>query len=267
MRYFLTSVGAVLACTTSVAAADFGGPSYDGSIKDGPTVATAPIWTGLYVGGHVGYGWGEWDVDLSHSSGAIHYNDPFVPANRSLSSDDNWIGGLQGGYNHQIGSMIVGVESDVSWTGMEADGRFTTPAPNHTTWDIDTSLDVFGTVRTRVGVLVSPQLLVYATGGLAWGIVDAKQATNWFPPANPDVGGRTSGDEAHIGWTAGGGAEWLVAPNWSIQGQYLYVDLGEQDYALKGTTKPGGTVPYVETFSTDLTFHTVRVGVNYKFGH
>jgi len=144
---------------------------------------------------------------------------------------------------------------------MEADGRFVTPKGS--AWDIKTSLDVFGTVRARLGYAFD-RVMIYGTGGLAWGIVDAQQATNFLSP--PDVGGRTSGDVNHIGWTAGAGIEWAVAPNWTIKGDYLYVDLGEENYALDGTTKPGGTVPYTETFATDLSFHTVRVGVNYKFG-
>lgn len=223
-------------------------------------------WSGLYVGGHAGYGWGDWNVDLSNSSGAIHYNDPFVPATGSLAVEDNWIGGFQAGYNHQFGSLVLGIEADASWTGIEANGRFTTPAPNHTTWDISTKLDAFGTVRARVGYAFG-RAMIYGTGGLAWGIVDATQATNWFAPAPVAEGGRTAGDTNHIGWTIGAGAEWAFAQNWSVKGDYLYVDLGEENYALDGTTKPGGTVPYTETFATDLNFHAVRVGVNYKFGN
>lgn len=64
----------------------------------------------------------------------------------------------------------------------------------------------------------------------------------------------------------GAGAEWAISPNVSIQGQYLYVDLGKENYALNGTQKPNDNVPYTETFATDLDFHTVRIGVNYRFG-
>ena len=231
-----------------------------------PVRADGSSWTGLYLGAHAGYGWGNWDADLSHSSGAIHYNDPFNQANQSLGVSDNWLGGFQAGYNHQFGSLIIGLEADVSWTGMDAHGQFTTPAPNHTTWDIDTSLDVFGTVRAKVGHTVSDNLLVYVTGGFAWGRVDARQATNWYAPAPPAEGGRTSGDVNHFGWALGAGAEWAISPNVSIQGQYLYVDLGKENYALNGTQKPNNNVPYTETFATDLDFHTVRIGVNYRFG-
>lgn len=220
-------------------------------------------WTGAYIGAHVGYGSGDWKVDLSHSSGAIHYNDPFVPSTGKLGGADGWLGGLQTGYNYQFGSTVVGFEADVSWTGIEGNGRFTTIAPNFTTWDIKSKLDVFGTVRGRLGFTSGP-FLIYGTAGLAWGITDTDQATNWF--VQPDVGGRTSGNTNHIGYAVGGGAEWMLSRNWTLKAEYMYVDLGKENYSLNGTTKPGGSIPYTETFATELDFHTFRVGVNYKFG-
>jgi outer membrane immunogenic protein len=219
-------------------------------------------WTGLYVGAHVGYAWGDWGVDLSHSSGAIHYNDPFAQPNQNLNGGDGALGGLQVGFNYQTGMVVVGLEADVSWTGMDADGRFV--SVQNSQWDIDSHLNMFGTVRGRLGV-TNGNLLVYATGGFAWGQVETSQATTFLAP--PDTGGRTSGTNYHMGWTIGAGAEWMFAPNWTFRAEYLYVDLGSNDYALKGTTKPNGNVPYVETFSGDLDFHTVRLGLNYKFGN
>src|SRR5262245_19219334 len=70
-------------------------------------------WTGFYVGAHAGYGAGDWNVDLSHSSGAIHWNDPFANPFQSLKSSDGPLGGLQLGYNKQLGSIVVGFETDV----------------------------------------------------------------------------------------------------------------------------------------------------------
>ena len=222
-------------------------------------------WTGLYIGAHGGYVWDDWNVDLTHSSGAINWNDPFAQPFHSLNSDGGWSGGIQAGANLQHGSIVVGIEADATWGDIDAHGRFTTPAPNYTTWDIDTSLEAFGTVRGRLG-LAHGNFLFYGTGGLAWGTIDAKQATNWYAPAPPDVGGRTSGDVVHLGWSAGAGGEWAINSSWSIKAEWLYVDLGKENYALDGTTKPGGSVPYTETFATDLTFNTARVGINYKFG-
>src|SRR5262249_33610687 len=149
---------------------------------------------------------------------------------QSLNSNNGVLGGLHLGYNFQTGGLVIGFETDVSWTGLDADGRFTTKAPNFATWDIESELDMLGTVRARLGVVTGP-LLVYGTAGFAWGRIDTKQATNWFPPAPPDVGGRTSGTNYHFGWTAGFGTEWAFARSWSLKAEYLYVNLGEVDYA------------------------------------
>jgi outer membrane immunogenic protein len=229
------------------------------------TASANEPWSGLYIGAHAGYGWGSTDVDLSNSTGAIFYNDPFVPSSGSLSDSDGFVGGLQVGANKQLGGMVVGLEADVSWSGMEADGTFTTPLGSQ--WAITSELTTLGTVRGRVGLLATPALLIYGTAGLAWGQVDVTQATTFVDGkgAKLDDGGRTSGDFNHIGYAIGAGAEYALGNGWSLKGEYLYIDLGDEDYQLTGTTKPGGTVPYVETFASELDLHTLRVGANYKF--
>jgi outer membrane immunogenic protein len=228
-------------------------------------------WSGLYLGGHVGYLDADASVDLSHTTGAIIYSDPFDPSTRDLDSGSSWLGGFQVGANHQRGNLVIGVEADASWTDVEADGRFTTIdtgpcAPNSCTqWDINTSISALGTVRGRLG-LAWGQALLYGTGGLAWAMTDTEQKSHHNGPTFPDAGGVVSGDSSHIGYVVGGGLEWALSPRWSIKGEYLYVDLGEADYHLTGTTTPGGTTPWAEGFSQDLTLQTARFGINYKFG-
>lgn len=231
----------------------------------------APIWSGLYIGAHGGYASSDWGVDLSHTTGAVVYNDPFPANANSLSSEDGWFGGLQIGANHQVGGLVFGIEADASLTDLEADGKFQTIstgacAPNSCTqWDIATSIEAMGTIRGRVGITAG-SMLIYGTGGLAWAITDTDQETHHNGPAFATAGAVVSGDSTHIGYTVGGGAEWLLSPNWTVKAEYLYVDLGEADYHLQGTTTPTSKTPWAESFSEDLTMHTVRLGVNYKFG-
>jgi outer membrane immunogenic protein len=257
---------AVVASWGSANASDFSVPA--------PAPVAGSDWDGLYFGGHVGYGMGDWVFDGSHSSGAIHYNDPFDPATGKLSGANGVLGGLQAGANKQFGSGLLGIEADVSWTGLTGSGTFfTTTAVGHpyagypygTQWDVTTKLDLFGTVRGRAGIVNGPVLL-YATGGLAWGIVNANQMTTHpdpLPTGTP--GGVTSGKVNHIGYAVGGGLEWMMAPNWTLKAEYIFADLGQTNYMLNGTVSPTDTTPYTETFATALKLQTVRVGINYLF--
>lgn len=223
-------------------------------------------WSGFYFGAHAGYGSGDTGVDLSNSTGAIFYNDPFAPEQGSLSDASGFVGGLQLGADRQFGSVVAGVALDVSWPELDADGTFTTPLGSQ--WKITSSLDTLATARGRLGVLVTPSILLYGTAGVAWGRVDVSQATTFVsvPGGVPyDEGGRTSGTFDHVGYVVGAGLEYAVGGGWSLSAEYLHVDLGDQDYQLTGTTKPNGSTPYVETFVSDLEIDVVRAGLNYRF--
>jgi outer membrane immunogenic protein len=65
-----------------------------------------------------------------------------------------------------------------------------------------------------------------------------------------------SNDEIKTGYALGGGIEWAFAPNWSLKSEYLYVNLGDDDF-----TAPGGQFATL----TETDFHTVRMGLNYRF--
>jgi outer membrane immunogenic protein len=136
-------------------------------------------------------------------------------------------GGAQAGYNWQTGPWVFGVEGDIQATGAEdtfAPWKFSNP------W--------FGTLRGRAGYALS-NILFYGTAGLAFG----------------ELRGETFGlSESHTnaGWTAGAGAEFAFAPNWSAKLEYLYVDLANS----------GFTITHM---SNGYRFGTVRAGVNYHF--
>ncbi len=228
-------------------------------------VQAGDTWTGPYIGANLGFSHSTTDVDLSHSTGAIFYNDPFKPSQGSLGSDTGFAGGLEVGYNYQIQNIVLGFAADVAWADASNEGKYTTPLGSQ--WSMSSSPDVFGTVRGKLGYLVTPGLLVYATGGMAWGQFNVDQATTFVDGAGKqiDVGGRTSGNFAHIGYTVGGGLEYAINQNWSLKAEYLFLDFGSEDYQLTGTTKPGGSTPYVETFSADQQMQIGRVGISYHF--
>ena len=131
----------------------------------------------------------------------------------------------------------------------------------------DYKLDWFGTVRGRVGLLPTDRVLIYATGGLAYGEVSATA------PLVPLSWGST-----RAGWTVGAGAEVKLDNNWSVKLEYLYMDLGDVGSgsitATNVVTQLGVPVRFntvttttlTSAFNTHFTDNILRVGVNYRFG-
>ncbi|MGE5510271.1 MAG: outer membrane protein [Bacteroidota bacterium] len=227
-------------------------------------------WQGFYVGAHAGYATGEWSFDLSKSSGDMIYNDPFGSGDHKIDAQAAF-GGIAAGLNKQYGSIVVGLEVDGSFTDLSSSERFQT-LPGHacgpvscTAWDVSAKLDAFGTARGRLGYVAGP-FLFYATGGVAFAQVETTYGAEDISTGKDIHMMRVSDKSNHIGWAAGGGIEWAMTEQLSIKADYIYVDLGSVDYDPTGTTSPTSTTPWHEKVSADLQFHTVRIGVNYKFG-
>jgi outer membrane immunogenic protein len=216
-----------------------------------------------------------------------------------------FFGGGQVGYDHQFGSSFVaGVEADVQGAGIRGRGGFVgaastsfieLPAGNSCSLEatdgagcIDTvtshvqnekSINWIGTARARFGYLAMPTVLVYATGGLAYGGVSAQTSISqsWSGHTillSPGADGHIS--NTRVGWTIGGGFEWLFSPNWSVKFEGLYYDLGTVRFAsgpLQNTSPtsefapafPNATNTLVSTTHTRFYGDVFRVGLNYHF--
>ena len=118
--------------------------------KAPPVVAPIYNWTGFYVGGHVGYGWGE--NDITNVNGT-----PPFPAGTAVSTDfDGALGGAQIGYNYQFSPMwVAGLEGDFSWSGMSGSALNSSVVPafvglRRTT--IDSDVQWLATVTGRLGI-------------------------------------------------------------------------------------------------------------------
>nr|AHZ55733.1 L7/L12-TOmp31 fusion protein [synthetic construct] len=114
----------------------------------------------------------------------------------------------------------------------------------------ETKVEWFGTVRARLGYTATERLMVYGTGGLAYGKV--KSAFNLGDDASAL---HTWSDKTKAGWTLGAGAEYAINNNWTLKSEYLYTDLGKRNLVDVDNS-------FLES---KVNFHTVRVGLNYKF--
>jgi outer membrane immunogenic protein len=226
-----------------------------GMVAKAPMMAPVNNWSGLYLGGNVGYGWGNGTIDLTP-----HLVD-VDPAGLDTKSN-GVIGGAQIGYNWQIGAVVTGLEADIQGSSIKGSAHTTLKNTDGTTpvdFSASSKLSWFGTVRGRLGATVTPDLLIYGTGGLAYGHVSAS-ADTFFDVFN-DFPGSVS--KTNVGWTAGAGAEWMFARNWSAKLEYLYLDLGNVSTVARNHLFPDSSSAAVYTLKSRE--NIVRAGVNYHF--
>lgn len=263
----------VIAGMGAAAAADMA-PRYT---KAPPPPPPVMMWTGWYIGANAGAAINDSSYNLTPSG---CFTDPVAPCGgpltnnplRSYSAGQHNVDGTAGGqfgYNYQFSPLwVAGFEADINWNGTRQTDVVVQPvaAPLvgsflHT---VSTSLDWFGTVRGRVGILASPNLLLYGTGGLAYGQVKSSTAASFTTTADGYAG---TASDTRVGWTAGAGGEWMASSNWSFKAEYLYVDLGKTNYTSACITAVCGAFVPPPSYNTSVTTreHIVRVGVNYHF--
>lgn len=266
-----TALGAFL--PVSAMAADL--PRRSAAMAPAPVFVAPPMWTGFYVGLNAGYAF-----DASTSANTIGtpafltlVPGALVPSSLSVGGD-GFIGGAQAGYNWQAGSMVFGLETDIQYIDSSGGSSYTGPAfavpgtivTSSLTTRADAKLDYFGTLRARIGVSFGSGLL-YATGGLAYG--GAKLTGSVVADALPAASWSGSSSSTAVGWTLGGGFEYMLNRNFSVKAEYLYYDLGDETVTALGN----GTVRGVDQLNdidyvakADFTGSIVRVGLNYRFG-
>jgi outer membrane immunogenic protein len=83
-------------------------------------------------------------------------------------------------------------------------------------------------IRARLGYLVTPNLLAYGTGGVAWQDIQTS-ATCQHSDADPLCFGfpgnpfkTVTNKVTRTGGTIGGGLETRVSGNWLVRGEYRY---------------------------------------------
>jgi outer membrane immunogenic protein len=201
----------------------------------GPVRAEQPVhnWTGFYAGANVGYGWGNIK--------ATYVRDPYTD-----DVDLNGIvGGFHAGYNHQMDSVVFGVEGDVNFTDWRDSETIPDPA------DRKAEVNLLASVRARLGYAFD-RGLVFATGGIAFADGDYSAIYN-------STKFRTSLND--VGAVVGGGFEWAVLDNVSVRAEGLYYMFGDKkdisDTTIT-TSFNGDRASFDDAF-------TLRVGATFHF--
>lgn len=212
--------------------------SYDAALAadvplKAPRIETYFDWSGLYVGGHVGYGTGNYGPGTN----PLPLQGIVFP-----HSITGLIGGYQAGYNVQLpNKLVLGVEADLSFPS-PVDRPKLTPAP------FNTQFEYFGTVRGRLGYAFGT-VLPYVTGGAAYG----RTQIDLNDPAGDVVATKA---RMHLGWVAGAGVEFALGGPWSGKLEYNYIDLGARHYGL-------ADIPLPDT-NVDPKLHAIKLGLNYR---
>jgi outer membrane immunogenic protein len=222
-----------------------------------PPVAT---WTGCYLGVEGGYG-------TSHVHDTVSFNPAafaaVLPTYTTTTSSGGALGGAQIGCDYQWGSAwVVGLVATYDFAGINgsASNLASVVVPVALPHYYSEEIDGFGTVRGRIGWLVAPSWLVYASGGLAYGRIVTSSQTDFvgFQFSNPgEVNWKG-------GWTAGGGVEWKFSDHVSVFAEYLYAELGGNITATEGpTAAPIGPFSYTDDFGRNK-INVVKGGINWR---
>ncbi|MET1045346.1 MAG: outer membrane beta-barrel protein [Hyphomicrobium sp.] len=216
-----------------------------------PANACGGPFSGFYGGGILGLG------GLSSKADVAPFN---------LKDNDRGftIGGI-GGYNWQCNGRLLGIESDISYFNANAIPGLDAPGCEgcNERLNFGSEVDWYGTLRARVGIVGDQNFLVFATGGLAYGGIDHSMSASGTENFR-----FFSSSDTQIGWTAGGGVDYLLSDHWAFRADALYVDLGSEDHTF--TVTPGGCDDPDESCSLRAKwndgFWVARVGLTYLFG-
>jgi len=234
-----------------------------------PVVASVPLfsWTGCYLGGHVGGGWGR--KEFSDPIGAL-----FAPPGEVVRvNTSGFLGGGQIGCDWQFApNWVIGIEGAASWADIKGD-TFVPVTPG----TLHAKTDFLASATGRVG-WTWDRWMLFAKSGAAWdhdkydftgqtllpcfgepgGLLDCVTKVKAVPTAFD-----FAASETRTGWTVGAGVEWAFWNNWSAKLEYDFYEFGRRRLTFVDSTGnfPGLAVPV----DIDQRIHTVKFGINYRF--
>ena len=242
-KLFLATTAFMVLAAASAGAADMSARP----IYTPPPPVPVYTWTGIYWGANIGYSWGKVNNDWTLVGfGAVSESQKI----------DGVIGGVQTGYNYQVGNWVLGLETDIQASGQKGSSVYSILAVPATTLTADHKLPWWGTTRARIGILPTQTILLYGTAGVAYG-----QVKDDYTLTVAGVSATANSDNTRAGWTAGAGIEGAFGGGWSAKLEYLYLDLGKQTQTLAAPV-----VGTIATWNNRVTDNIVRVGLNYKWG-
>ena len=241
---------------------------------------------------------------LEHISAAVWPSKQWADLDQSLPDVGSHkatglLGGIQGGYNWQIGHLVLGVEGQYSFANLNGDHGITSLIAFSST-DINTGdqtvfsgtlvdrfstkVDGIATIAGRIGFASDPidRTLFYATGGAAfakdkYALQTVGAGLECFTPSGGSstcslVGSNfsLSGSQNRWGWIVGAGLEHGLTENLSANVEYNYLDFGKKTVSLQGngcsfTLGVPDCGPVTRNFNVNQNIQLIKFGINYRF--
>jgi outer membrane immunogenic protein len=253
MRMTRTTFAAALAASTIAVGAAQAADIPRGSPPP-PVVQALPIftWTGFYVGLNGGYIFETGKSTITGTPGLLATGLTPGPA-KTLG--EGYTIGAQAGYNYQIGAFVAGIEADINYVDL---GKTVVSTAGGLSTTLTQNTSYLATLRGRLGVAFD-RVLIYGTGGLAMGDLDATTSLS-------GLGAAWTGTKSEVkfGYAVGAGLEYAITNNLSAKLEYLYYDLGKQDFAspqIAGAVIAGVSA----TTRAENKGSIARIGLNYRF--
>jgi opacity protein-like surface antigen len=226
---------------------------------DYAAVPPPPVW-GFYFGGGVCYDWANFDIDKDiYKKKYVGKDENYEPVFEYQHKHHIELFDIAAeapcatvtvGYDYQIDQLfLVGIFASYDWQLDKKYGDVTFTHYDKTYTLAEASIGNIATVGGRAGILVQPDLLVYALVGFSW----SNASFQVFPPYGPGASGSVSGP------TIGGGIEKRFATNWSLRAEYRYTDFGKLSTGLQHLYQK-----YYYEKSANITDQSVRIVLTYR---
>ena len=244
-RFLAAAVTLATLCTSAFAA--------DMPLKvSAPPPSPAPNWTGCYIGGNGGAALSNNNSTLE----AIGGSPPGIPLGPSAGSAAAY--GGQVGCDYQANSnWVVGLRGmwDATTVKSSIQGALTIGGATVTS-TLSSETRAFGTAVARVGYSLTPALMFYGVGGVAFAEIKyAQNVVTSVPPAFLTF--QFTGSDAPTGWAAGAGAAWMLSPNWDVFVEYNYLGFENR------TVTTAGVAPLTNNVKQDI--QTILAGLDFRF--
>ena len=203
--------------------------AFSGAARAADLVAGGPDWTGFYIGANVGGGAVVNNIELP-GLGAGNLNG---------IGGEGWLGSIMAGYNHQMNSIVFGIQGDVGYNDLGTELNIVG------TNVIDAQQGLVASVSARLGLLVTPETLAYVIGGYSYSEYETE--VSLFGPS-------ISFDETYDGYHIGGGLETMISPHAKVRVEYRYTSYGGEDWDTGGF------------LNVEPSTHTGSVGLAWNFG-